>query len=230
MTIEIQELSKGEYNKILEAVIVSLQSKGFKATRMDDIASGLGMSKRTLYEIFENKDDMIFNAIKYFRRKQIHQITRIFKTSDNVLEAVIKTILLHQQVIKNSSPVFYNELNSYAQKFKEFFHDDSNRDNEQEFLSMLEQGVQQGVFKSNKDYRLTMKIFMIQMESLKRCEDLIPCDIRPWQIYTTISLNFLRSIATAKGLEILENYISNYDLENEEYNHEILNDQINESR
>ena len=157
-------------------------------------------------------------------------ISNIFKSSDNVLYAVLKIILLHQQFIKETSPTFFNELNTYAKKFKEFFHNHSNRDIESEVLAMLELGVRQGVFRHDKDLRLYLKFFQIQMESLKRCEDLIPEEIHPWQIYTSISINYLRSIVTEKGLDILETYIRQHDLENEEYNKEILKPHINESR
>lgn len=65
-------------------------------------------------------------------------------------------------------------------------------------------GVEEGVFRPNIDYRIIIRLFMIQMESLKRMEENFPPDVTLLEAYETASTALLRSIATPKGLEILE--------------------------
>ena len=55
---------RGLKGKILETAMVMFAKNGIKAVRMDDIASSLNISKRTLYEIFENKEVLLFEGIK----------------------------------------------------------------------------------------------------------------------------------------------------------------------
>lgn len=100
-------ISKETYNRILETVSLSLRERGFKATTMDLIASQLSMSKRTLYEIFENKDQMFVETIKYSRRILKAVITRIFTQSSTVIEALVKVLRFHLAEMKRVNPVFF---------------------------------------------------------------------------------------------------------------------------
>ena len=66
--------------------------QGIKAVRMDDIAQELSISKRTLYELFGDKEELIFQSIKHYseqarerRRKQILDL-------DNPLEIMVISI------------------------------------------------------------------------------------------------------------------------------------------
>ncbi|HEY9550780.1 MAG TPA: helix-turn-helix domain-containing protein, partial [Prevotella sp.] len=59
-TVYRQEL-KG---KILEAAMLEFAKKGIRAVKMDDIATILSISKRTLYEIYSNKEDLLLEGIR----------------------------------------------------------------------------------------------------------------------------------------------------------------------
>ena len=49
---------------IVLAAAKSFAQKGVKTVRMDDIAAGLSISKRTLYELFHDKEDLLLDVMK----------------------------------------------------------------------------------------------------------------------------------------------------------------------
>ena len=51
-------------NKILNTAMTLFKQRGIKAVRMDDIATEMGISKRTLYEIYSNKEDLLYECVK----------------------------------------------------------------------------------------------------------------------------------------------------------------------
>ncbi len=63
--------------------------QGIKAVRMDDIAHELSVSKRTLYELFEDKEELIYQCIRHYfeaeRERRIQQIPEI----ENQLEVMV---------------------------------------------------------------------------------------------------------------------------------------------
>jgi AcrR family transcriptional regulator len=63
--------------------------QGIKAVRMDDIAQELSISKRTLYELFSDKEELIYQSIRYYlewsRERRLQHITNI----DNPLEVMV---------------------------------------------------------------------------------------------------------------------------------------------
>lgn len=52
---------------IVLAAAKSFAQKGVKTVRMDDIAAGLSISKRTLYELFHDKEDLLLDVMKLHR-------------------------------------------------------------------------------------------------------------------------------------------------------------------
>ena len=66
--------------------------QGIKAVRMDDIAQELSISKRTLYELFGDKEELIFQSIKHYseqaRERRIKQILDL----ENPLEIMVISI------------------------------------------------------------------------------------------------------------------------------------------
>ena len=51
-------------NLILNAALEQFMSKGIKEVKMDDIASLLSVSKRTIYELFSDKEELLLEALK----------------------------------------------------------------------------------------------------------------------------------------------------------------------
>ena len=50
--------------RVIAHVAEMIKQMGVRSIRMDDVASSLGMSKRTLYEMFGDKEDLLFESIK----------------------------------------------------------------------------------------------------------------------------------------------------------------------
>lgn len=54
-------------NRILKAAMTEFLHKGVKSVKMDDIANTLAISKRTLYEIYSNKEELLLEAVRHTR-------------------------------------------------------------------------------------------------------------------------------------------------------------------
>ena len=63
--------------------------QGIKAVRMDDIAQELSVSKRTLYEMFDDKEELIYQSLRHYfegeRERRVQQIVAI----ENPLEVMV---------------------------------------------------------------------------------------------------------------------------------------------
>lgn len=203
-------ISKEAYIRILETVFKSLRQVGFKATTMDMIASQLSMSKRTLYEIFESKEHMLHEALSYYHRIMSKRISRIFSESPNVMEALIRIIRLQLNVLVNTTPLFFSDMDTIGKKIHDQHVSYKERNIEDDIMSIIKIGIQQDVFRAEENYRISLKFLNIQFEALKRTENHFPKDVSLSDVYTVLSINFLRSIATLKGTQILEECIEKY--------------------
>ena len=76
--------------RILNTAMSSFAQHGIKAVKMDDIAQQLGISKRTLYEIYNNKELLLYEGVKNYKRQKDEMIARIMQVSPNVMDVILK--------------------------------------------------------------------------------------------------------------------------------------------
>lgn len=199
-----EDISQEQYQKILECFMQSLMKHGLKATTMDSVATALQMSKRTLYEIFENKETIFRESVIFFHKKMRTRITEIFSNSNNVMEGIIKCFLYNRDIMSRLNPSFMNDLEEYANR-KKMFPEEHQMHQYQNLYEVLQRGVEEGFFRSDINLMVQCRMLTLQMAALKKTEELFPEDISLLEIYDTIIITFLRGISTQKGLEQLDN-------------------------
>lgn len=195
-----KSLSESQYRELMEFIIKLLMHNGIKSTTMDAVASELHISKRTLYEIFSNKEEMVDQALKFFHEKVRSELSSIFNTSENVMEAILRCFLYNRDMMSRVCVAFVRDVNEYHSNC---LH--PNRDQEDlYFYEVLQKGVDEGYFYDDLNLKVQCRMLGIQMESLKRMEELFPPDITLLEAFDNISLGFLRGICNDKGRKELE--------------------------
>lgn len=66
--------------------------QGIKAVRMDDIAQELSISKRTLYELFGDKEELLYESIKYYSEQSRERRSQQISNIDNKLEIMVVSL------------------------------------------------------------------------------------------------------------------------------------------
>ena len=80
--------------KIVEHVSKMIKAVGVKSVRMDDVASSLGMSKRTLYEMFGDKEELLSESILYMMLQRQKYVRAQVEGCENMLEVLLKSVRL----------------------------------------------------------------------------------------------------------------------------------------
>lgn len=195
--------------QILEKATQMFLLQGFKTVTMDDIASELSISKKTIYQHFASKPELIEKALANINAKFLQQIEQTLKLDQ---EAIPEILAAHNDIndifLVDSSGCFY-QLSKYypklAQKQK-IFH-------EKKYVKLieknLEKGIREGVYRSGIDVDFVARF---HIASLTAIEDL---DYFPEYDYTHMEIHALhleyhiRSIATERGLKIYTDLIQN---------------------
>ena len=178
------------------------QAQGVKQVRMDDVARELSVSKKTLYELFADKEELLLEVVKVISMGFHQNIKEIICSSANVLEQIF---MLYKRVIEHCrevNPLFFIELMRYpqVQTFFEQVHV-QHADRIKEWLMM---GVKQGLLRDDVNYEVFLRQDGFQIDKL-----LINPEVRnypPRVIYDSIVLVMLRGLATDKGLEIIKQW------------------------
>ena len=82
-------------NQIVEAAHELFIERGIKDVKMDDIAAKLSISKRTIYELFNDKEQLLHEVLKFQNEKMYEKGKEIIRNSSHILEIILKLYNLH---------------------------------------------------------------------------------------------------------------------------------------
>lgn len=194
-----------KYERLLSSILGLLLHKGLKGLTMDLLASNLSMSKRTLYEIFGSKHHLISEALDYLFRKMREMSTQIFKEAPNTMAALSEMFYLQGELLCVLTIDFFHDIDTFYPEIGRLYKEKHEQE-KSAFASIYEKGIEEGVFRNDVNIVVLSAIMDVQMEALKRVEDRLGGDFTLEEIFFTITQGFLRSIASPKGLEIIESF------------------------
>ena len=186
--------------RIVDTAIRAFATRGIRAVKMDDIAHELAISKRTLYEIYDNKEDLLCAGVKKYQALKEQQWLERMAQGGNVIDLVLQAYRSEVEDFKQTTPQFYVDLERYPRVMAMF--EDSQKHNRKHLLQFLERGVEEGYFRENIDYDIVILLF-----------DAIGRQVRERQLYMQYSIEQLffnlvfisiRGLCTPLGAEMLD--------------------------
>jgi AcrR family transcriptional regulator len=186
--------------RIVCAATLLFQQHGIKQVRMDDVASKLGISKKTLYGAFADKEAILLEVVKLTSASLCTGIKEILASSSNVVEQIFllyKRIIEHVRVI---NPLFFTDLIRYAEV--EAYFERMHAEHACYVKEWLMMGVKQGLLRDDINYDVFLRQDGFQIDKLMRNPAVRTYD--PEVIYNSVVLVLLRGMATERGLEIIK--------------------------
>lgn len=197
--------------EVLELASEQFRIHGLKAVKMDDIAAKMRISKRTLYEIYDNKEQIIIDSIIRYSENLRAHLVEYAKSVDNVMDILLEFFRYQIDSYTATNPLYFKELakNSYINQTMIEHKEKMNRDS----LKFFELGVSEGYFVSAVTYPLLLEatgVLFREMRVNSAFEG-----YKPYEVFRSIVCVILRGICTQKGLEKIDEFVNRFD---EEYN------------
>lgn len=183
--------------------------QGIKAVRMDDIARHIGVSKRTLYEMFGDKEELLYQCLSYYIREQDKRHAELGAQAKNVLEAM----LLVFGDVMNSAEVSHrlqSNLRRFYPKVYERLVSERSRSREglEQFKIALSRGVEEGYFQGIVNFDLAITLLRYSVEGLVVRKDvLLSHNMSTNDALVFLVVNFLRGISTEKGMRFIDDFL-----------------------
>lgn len=210
-----EDMTPDAYDALIDAIGELLLKQGLKATTMDSIASALQISKRTLYEIFNSKNEMVICALEASHKKHTANLREIFNTSANIMEGILRGFLYHRDEMSKANVDFFRDMDSLFSDARKH-SSDHKKIFLKNYVRVLQQGADEGYFRKDVNFMLQCRLLWIQMESLKRMEEFFPTDITLLEAYDSICISFLRAIVTPLGMLMLDNVVASLNQQTEQ--------------
>jgi TetR/AcrR family transcriptional regulator, cholesterol catabolism regulator len=197
-------------DRIVEGASELFKIYGIKSVTMDSLATQLGISKRTIYEVFSDKDDLLMAVLSRMAQKQKEQVRKVLDESENSIVAIFRMLEINRDYFQDMSLAFQADLKKYHQevliKKKDKIEMPDYRNNQQ----VIENGIREKLFREE-----------INPDLANRClynlgRSIMNNDLYPYELFSrrdvirNIFINYLRGISTLKGLKLIDQLEANF--------------------
>lgn len=181
---------------------------GFKSVTMDDIANELGMSKKTIYKFFKNKEELVDESISVIHQKIHETISCICGNNLNAIEENFEIKKTFKDLFKNTDDSPMYQLQKYYPKTHAKLIMDEFSLFKDCILTNLTKGIKEGLYRKNIDPELTAKFYFSLVMSVHN-ENIYTYNKNTINTLELKALEYhTRAIATPKGVKVLEEQLA----------------------
>ena len=180
---------------------------GVKSVTMDDIASELGISKKTIYQHFEDKDAIVHQLMMGEMLQDKCEWDDLGKISKNVIEKMVKSMELIKKAFAEINPCTFFDIKKYHPKTWELFQSHKQNFIMESIKQVLLVGIEQGYYRSDIKIEILTIMRMEQVETGFDPHLFPPNKFSLIDVELTMLDHFIRGILTPKGLEVYQEYM-----------------------
>ncbi len=193
-------------DRIVEAAFELFLKYGVRSVTMDQISGHLGISKRTLYEIFKDKNELLREGLDCFSNIKRKEAKAMVGRSDNVIETMYLLARKGEEMKQQINPLFFEDIRKYHPDVHALLTRESRYRDYSLSHELLKKGIQDGIFKKGLDTELVNNFFHEVMNIVMN-EDVFPKDRYSQQdIFRNIIMPYMMGVSTDKGQEQIRKY------------------------
>lgn len=181
-------------------------SAGIKSVTMDDIAKHVGMSKKTIYLFFKDKNELVIELVK---KKLLHdecQIKDIIAKSANVIEEMINMMKCSEEVFSRINPIVIHDMQKYHPAAWAIFQDFKANVIIHTLEELLTKGINQGYIRREIDVKIMARMRVNQVEMGFDTKLFPVAEFNPWKVQSQFLEHFNYGVCTLKGYKLLNQY------------------------
>lgn len=189
--------------QILNTALKEFREKGIKSVKMDDIAGRLFISKRTLYEIYSDKEQLLFECVKRNYEEKGSKMKKLSEHSSNVMDIIIEFFRMQVENISRTNPLFFAELDKYPDimKYLNIRHDEQDKNT----IEFFREGIRQGYFLDKVNFEIVVKLGRASMTYVMETK---MYDKYPLQdIFRDFVTVYIRGFCTDKGIAVIDKFL-----------------------
>jgi AcrR family transcriptional regulator len=179
---------------------------GIKSVTMDDIAKHLGMSKKTIYQFFKDKNELVIALVKKKLQEDEDQICSLIAKSENVIEEMINMMKCSEEIFSRINPIVIHDLQKYHPEAWKHFQNFKAEVIVHTLELLLTKGIQQGYIRPDIDVKIIARMRVHQVEMGFNAQIFPVAEFSTWKVQYQLLEHFNFGICTLKGYKLLNEY------------------------
>ena len=190
--------------KIIDTAIELFQQNGIKSVTMDWIASEAGVSKRTIYEIFTKKAELLKACMDKITEENLNALHQIRQNSTCFFETIKQLEEFHIQSLQLFHPNFFLDVQKSFPSLWKKMNDQNDTMKMSEIMYFLKESIMNGLIRADLHITFISRVILELFKLAFSIELDNDTRIDRKNIYKDLIINYFRGIATDKGLKELE--------------------------
>ena len=188
---------------MLGNVLAMFSWYGIRSVTMDDISRELGVSKKTLYQQFSDKDDLINRVIDYEMILRSASLDKLASIYTNAIDELIQVNGLIHSTMSSHNPTFYYDLRKYFPDVFKRWMEHRRKGMYDLIIQNMRKGKKEGFYRSELDEHIIVRLYMARMEMLSDNEIIKDQESVSLKFIREIFIYHLHGICNAEGLKYL---------------------------
>lgn len=199
-----------EKNKaIVEKVSAMYLEYGIRGVTMDDIAHKLSISKKTLYEHFSDKKELVSAVLENARIDWDTRFASIDCSNVSAIDELIHFYEIQVKMIKSNKPAFIYDLKKYYPEIFNRFHSIKQNMILNRFENNIKKGKKEGLYREDINVEIIAKLNLMRFEGITNSEFFSIDDLVSTDLFTEIFKYHIYGIVNEKGRELVDSKFSN---------------------
>ncbi|MBO5799364.1 MAG: TetR/AcrR family transcriptional regulator [Paludibacteraceae bacterium] len=192
--------------KIIGKAAALFVESGIKGITMDELAEHLGMSKRTIYEHFADKKELVKECVIFIDNKKDELAKDAVKHSKNVIETLLTLHLDNLKMMGSVNRKFADDIKKFYPELHNYFQE-KRESSVYSTINFLQKGVEEGVVRDDQNVEIYANLLHEEMYLLFDNRSIHLSEFSVKEVYSVMFLCFLRGIATNKGLAVIDDFL-----------------------
>lgn len=173
---------------------------------MDDIAKHLGMSKKTIYQFFSDKNEVVKRLMETTMLINKCEFMEITTRSKNSIEEILEMMKHMEHMFARMNPNFFYDLQKYYQDSWQMFRDFKEKFILETVQANIKRGINDGLFRSDINIKVIARLRIEEVELAMNPLAFPPDKYSVAEVQVALLDHYLHGIATLKGHKLINKY------------------------
>lgn len=193
-----------KFVELMDKIVTMFFEFGIRNLNMDDISRNLGISKKTLYQYFKSKEDLIEKIFEYDEIRWDREFAKINVDELNAIEIILFASSMVAKEMNQMNPKLKFELKKYYEPiYNQFLIRKRNHIYDQ-ISKNIHKGIREGLYRSDVNVELTAGLYVKNLVDMHNQDFCFVENITFEQIFEVMFETHIRSISTVEGTNYFE--------------------------
>lgn len=192
--------------QIIPKVYMLYQRYGIKSVTMDDVSQHLGISKKTLYESFADKEDLVKQVMMWDYDRKLDFFLKIEEKKLNAIEELFEVYKMIKEIYQDYNPSVEYDIRKYYPALFSQLRDIKRKRMYELSMKNLNKGKLEGLYRSDLNASILARLHVFRVENIIESELFSVEELTSIKVFHEIFVYHLNGILSDEGRKFMEEH------------------------